>query len=287
MSLIPIVSKGGQVSHRHTKVTLELPSASMQVHEDVLRRFKFVTPTDTQKPSSLLASVQPSLSRAQLRSCGVQTETPGIEEVTGLAKNQLQFVLGEVVVIHTPPPAVSPGESSVSGEDIDPSYVADLMERNALRVEAKHAKKALSVVVTLDNPIEITSSVASADLLEEQSTEFVVIASEEPPPREKLKVNVSECVQLVHEVAVSVTVGSGSSREMTQTIVSTDPILVSSPKRPPLSVSTGPSIGLSCEKPSKAFATFAAITALVKMQRRIKRNYQAQREDLIKSLGLL
>jgi hypothetical protein len=35
-----------------------------------------------------------------------------------------------------------------------------------------------------------------------------------------------------------------------------------------------------------AFATFAAITALVKMQRRIKRRYEQQRTDLINSLGL-
>lgn len=35
-----------------------------------------------------------------------------------------------------------------------------------------------------------------------------------------------------------------------------------------------------------AFATFAAITALVKMQRRIKQRYEQQRTDLINSLGL-
>ena len=35
-----------------------------------------------------------------------------------------------------------------------------------------------------------------------------------------------------------------------------------------------------------AFATFAAITALVKMQRRIRKRYEQQRADLINSLGL-
>ena len=39
-------------------------------------------------------------------------------------------------------------------------------------------------------------------------------------------------------------------------------------------------------KPLSAFATFSAITALVKMQRRIKKRYEQQRADLINSLGL-
>ena len=39
-------------------------------------------------------------------------------------------------------------------------------------------------------------------------------------------------------------------------------------------------------KPPSAFATFAAVTALVKLQRRIKRRYDQQRADLINSLGL-
>ena len=236
---------------RHSKIALLPDSISSKIGEDLLKRLQFIKPVDAELYSRPILGHQTVASV----SCGVQTQVLVIEEV----RVGLDLVLAHTVNIDPPAavlmPAGSPIESCVSSEEFGPEFVVEYMQKNAWREEFRLDKiSRLKVYVTDPTVFDANPLVDTASSYTESVPISVANACTQSDP---LAV-VNACTE---SEPLAVKNACTESEPFTQ-----------------------------CEtvgsKTKSAFGTFLAITALVKLQRRIKRKYQDRKNDLINSLGL-